>query len=169
MNHFLKLIPFMSKVGAHFNPQPSASEIECAQHKSRLDSIVESCGFSIQTIAVDGNCCFGAIAYSLFEQKNSIEVDFPSYLSSNNLSQDYSQEDLTRVLRDMAVQEWLTHAQDYQGFLSDSTVEEEAPTFLSDGYYYGELANAMLLAISNALEIPIIVFSSALHHHFVYM
>ena len=87
MSHFLKLIPFMSKVGAHFNPQPSASEIECAQHKSRLDSIVESCGFTIQTIAADGNCCFGAIAYSLFEQKNSIEVDFPSYLSSKSLSQ----------------------------------------------------------------------------------
>ena len=70
MTHFLRLIPFMSKVGAHFNPQPIASdsEIEYSQHKSRLDSIVHSCGFSIQTIAADGNCCFGAIAYSLIEQ-----------------------------------------------------------------------------------------------------
>ena len=67
----------------------------------------------------------------------------------------------------MAVQEWLTNAQEYQGFLSISTVEDEAPKFLNDGFYHGELANAMLLAISNALEIPVIVYSSALHHPFV--
>ena len=69
----------------------------------------------------------------------------------------------------MTVQEWLANAQDYQGFLSESAFEDEAPKFLSDGFYHGELANAMILAISNALEIPVIVYSSALHHPFVYI
>ena len=56
--------------------------------------------------------------------------------------------------------EWLNHPHEYQGFLTSSTVEEEAPKFMQSSFYHGELANTMVLAVSNALEIPIVVFSS---------
>lgn len=86
------------------------------------------------------------------------------YLDSKGISQHCSQEDFTRIIREMVVQEWLTDFQENQGFLTESTVENEAPKFLQQGHYYGELANSMILAISNALE-----NNSALHPPVLYI
>ena len=154
MSHFLRLIPFMSPVGAHFTTQLSDSEEECIRHNKRLEAIVESCGFTVSTIAADGNCCFRVIAYSLIEQINTIKADFPSYFNTKSIPQHCTREELTQIIREMAVKEWLANTEEYQRYLTDSTVEDEAPKFLQQGYYYGELANSMILAISNALEIP---------------
>ena len=73
------------------------------------------------------------------------------------------------ILREKAVNEWLNNPHEYQGFLTSSTVEEEAPKFMQSNFYHGELANTMVLAVSNALEIPIVVFSSALHHPLLFI
>lgn len=43
-------------------------------------------------------------------------------------------------------------------------ITEEAPNFLQQGYFHGPLGNAMVLAISNALGLPVIIFSSTSHY-----
>ena len=112
------------------------------------------------TIPGDGNCCVRAVAYSLMKQKGTIETDFASYYLFTKYLQ-------SRTTSTSSKAHGSTNAQEYQGFLSESTVEDEAPKFLNDAFYHGELANATLLAISNALESPVIVYSTALHHNFV--
>ena len=46
------------------------------------------------------------------------------------------------------------------------SIEEEAPKFLVPGYFYGDLADTMLTSLANALQTPIIVFSSIAYHPF---
>ena len=47
-------------------------------------------------------------------------------------------------------------------------VEIEAVKFKTPSFFFGPLANTMIKAVSNALRLPIIVFSSALHYPVVY-
>ena len=102
-------------------------------------------------VAGDGNCCFLAIAFSLLTQQEVIVEQIPTYFADKQLPVQCSIEELSKILREKAVQEWQNNPHEYQGFLSCGTVEDEAPKFLQNGYYHGELANTMLLAVSNAL------------------
>ena len=80
----------------------------------------------------------------------------------------------SEIVTAIAVKEWLENPADYQGFLTiddESNGEvplviHEAPKFLQPGYFHGPLANTMVTAISN---VPIIIFSSALHHPIIYI
>lgn len=68
-------------------------------------------------------------------------------------------------LRKITVKEWLDNSLYYEGFLmNDVCIEREAPKFLDQGYFYGDLADTMITALSNALETPIVVFSSIACH-----
>ena len=56
----------------------------------------------------------------------------------------------------------MQNSKEYQQFLTDDyKVEEEAPQFLQQGYFFGPLGNTMVIAVSNALGLPVVVFSSA--------
>ncbi len=69
------------------------------------------------------------------------------------------------ILHVVAVDEWMKNPKDYEKFLeAEHKVEEEAPRFLQQGHFLGPLGNTMVVAISNALGLPIIVFSSASHY-----
>ncbi len=71
----------------------------------------------------------------------------------------------TSILRCLAVEEWINHSDDYQGFIGDQhNVSDKADKFRQSGYFFGPLSNTMVLAISNAIGIPVIIFSSA-HHY----
>ena len=86
-------------------------------------------------------------------------------------------EELALKLRHLAVREWLENSEEYQGFLSHDGADGselplvlcEAPKFLQPGYFHGPLASTMVTAVTNALTIPVIVFSSALHHPIIYI
>ena len=83
----------------------------------------------------------------------------------------------SEIVTAIAVKEWLENPADYQGFLTiddESNGEaplviHEAPKFLQPGYFHGPLANTRVTAISNVLNISIIIFSSALHHPIIYI
>ena len=69
---------------------------------------------------------------------------------------------IARQLRYIAVDEWMKHSEEYQHFLSEDYTVEEAPQFLQQGHFFGPLGNTMVVAISNALGLPV-VFSSNAH------
>ena len=48
----------------------------------------------------------------------------------------------------------------YQDFVPSVDIQQEASKLLASGFYYGDLADTMILALSNALQTTIIVFSS---------
>lgn len=92
-----------------------------------------------------------------------------TFFADKNINIDSALQELALKLRQLAVKEWLENPEDYQGFLTmdDETNSEvplvihEAPKFLQPGYVHDPLANTMVTAISN---IPVIIFSFALHH-----
>ena len=63
-------------------------------------------------------------------------------------------------LRHLAVAEWTENYCYYKDFLSGVDIQQESSKFLSSEFYYGDLADMMILALSNALKTIIIVFSS---------
>ena len=65
-------------------------------------------------------------------------------------------------LRKLVCQEWITHKEDYEVFLANSTVEDEVKNFQNPGYLMGDLGDTMPLAMSNALGAPIVIITSDL-------
>ena len=171
-----KMIPFMSSVNCIFNTDNSDTEHK--SHCERLSNITASWGFHIHRVTGDGNCCFTALALSLQQQQHVYTSECRTFFSDKNLIISGSTvQDIALSLRHLVVQEWIQNSEDYQGYLapdSDNDTEiplviDEAPKFLQPGYFHGPLAYTMVTAISNVLTIPIIVFSSALHHPIIYI
>ena len=159
------MIPFMSSVSCLFNSLDHVAESEIEQHKRQLLNIVNSWGFDLQEIPGDGNCCFAAIAFSLHQQRQSIELKQPQLLLDYGIDNSATLTDITSKLRNIAVEEWIKNCDEYKHFLDEGhDVVKEAKMFLQNGDFFGPLGNTMVLAISNALGIPIIVFSSAAHY-----
>ena len=168
-NVMVQMAPFMSALVSNFNIDQLQDQKNCEEHKRRLKSVVHSCGYKLFEIVPDGNCCFAAIAFALLTQQDLITSKQSSFFVDNQLPLQSSQEELARILRKKAVEEWLLNPEDYQGFLTDSNVVEQAPKFLQEGYYHGELANTMVTNVSNMLGIPVVVFSSAMHHPIIFI
>ena len=156
-----KMIPFMSSVTCLFETSVSpVSEYE--QHQKRLTDIVDSWGFQIHPVPGDGNCCFYALAFSIHAQQQEIELTLPQLSVDLDIA---SIADTAHQLRCIAVDEWMNNTDEYQHYLDgEHMVTEEAPMFLQDGHFFGPLGNTMVVAISNALGLPIIIFSSASHY-----
>ena len=53
---------------------------------------------------------------------------------------------------------------EHEGFLTTSTAARESQLFLESGHFNSDLGDTILLALSNALGLPIIVFSSIQSH-----
>jgi hypothetical protein len=168
-NIMVQMAPFMSAVVSNFYTDQLQEKDNWEDHKRRLQCVVNSCGYKLCDVSPDGNCCFTAFSFGLLTQQDVITSKMPSFFNEKQLPLHCGQEVLGRVLRKKVVQEWLLNPQDYQGFLTSSTVEEEAPKFLQEGFYHGDLANTMVLAVSNSLGIPVVVFSSALHHPVIFI
>ena len=112
----------------------------------------------------DGNCCFLALAFTLCVQKQEIQSVLPNLFSDVGIHIEAETIDIAYQLQLLAVNEWMQHTEDYQSFLDGNhTVSEEAPQFLQQGHFLGPRGNTMVLAVSNALGLPIIVFSSTNH------
>lgn len=102
---------------------------------------------------------FTAVALVLKMNEKSILQHDPNYFVSKDLKTD-DINTLGVMLRKITVKEWKSHEDEYQCLLTSSTVAEEAEKFMHSGYYYGELADTMSKAISNALDLIIVVLTS---------
>ena len=84
---------------------------------------------------------------------------------------DGSCNELSLQLRKLTVQEWLGINQlHYKSFISDSSdidIENDAKKFLDPTYFQGSLGDSMILAMSNVLCIPIIIFSTIPNHSII--
>ena len=154
----------MSAVSCLFLPADCERSVY-EENKQRLRNNVESWGFEMHLIEGDGNCCFSAVAFSLAIQKQEIHSLLPNLFTDVGIETKANMRDIAHQLRILAVAEWMQHTEEYKGFLDgDQSVDDEAQTFLQQGHFHGPLGNTMVLALSNVLGLPIIIFSSA-HHY----
>ena len=112
----------------------------------------------------DGNCCFSAVAFSLVATSTLILENNPDYFDTMGLDLAENLQSFSLRLRQLTILEWTHNPQDYEGFVPDVHVPEEAAKFLQNGFFYGELADTIVLALSNLLGIPFIIFSSSSTH-----
>lgn len=96
----------------------------------------------------------------LTEQNKQFLQDLGVHLSVDMVT-------MATQLRQVLVREWTENSSYYEGFLIDTCIEREAPKFLDPGYFHGNLADTMISGLSNALQTPIIVFSSIECHPFL--
>ena len=158
------MIPFMSSVTCLFEPvnkTPSTTE----QHQKRLLDMVESWGFQLHPVEGDGDCFFPAIAFAICCQRQGIQRRKPHLLVNHGIHNNMDIGNIVMKIRQLVVDEWLSNVDEYQKFLDgEHLVTEEAPKFLKQGYFFGPMGNTMVLAVSNALGVPIVVFSFASHY-----
>ena len=157
-----RLIPFMSSVPSlFFRGSKSGNPASRENHESRLSDILKAWNMCRYDVEGDGNCCFTAASLSLTLNWKAFSNDERSAFAALGLLPSMDVETLAAHLRKLVVDEWLTNASYYQSFMVDSVqVEQEAVKFLDPGYFYGDLADTMVLSIANSLNVSIIVFSS---------
>lgn len=79
-------------------------------------------------------------------------------------SENFDINHIASTLRHAIVNEWLSNPSSYEPFLtSGQDYKTEANLVLQDGHFASELGNSMPLAASNALCLPIIVFTAMLN------
>ena len=85
-------------------------------------------------------------------------------VKASNAPKAHSVTEVATKLRRVVVDEWLSNPGDYEPFLtSEQNYYTEAISFLQEGHFAAELGSSMPLAASNALRIPILVFTSMLN------
>lgn len=141
-------------------PQSSTSKEE--EHALSLDNTLSSWNFQRIGMPRDGDCLFRAVAKNL-EWLVDSNMHVQSLYRTITNAESHTREEDTAIhhLRRAVVREWLgPHSAEYCAFLTSSQLQQEAEQFLSPGMYTGELGDLVLLALANALCMPIVVFTS---------
>ena len=163
-----RLIPFMSRVPSlFFRGSKSTDSSSEDNHKRWLSDVLEAWNMCLQNIQGDGNCCFSAVAFSLTVNWGILTDEERTSLASCGLSSSMNKEVMAAQLRKLAVEEWVSNSSYYESLVDTVQVEQEGMKFLLPGYFHGDLADTMVLAIANAIHATIIVFSSSQSHHHI--
>lgn len=153
-----RLLPLMSSVASiFFHPRNMLT----ADLDRRLDDLLKAWGMRRHCIEGDGNCCFSAVAFGLLKNSMMITSDYQHFFSDIGLQiEGEDLQSLSAYLRMLVVQEWISNAQDYEGFVPGIDVQQEALKYVENGYFFGELANTIVLALANVLGLTLIIFTS---------
>ena len=103
------------------------------------------------------------ISESLTFRSIAENSDIESHLNSIGLSRDMPENEKIIVLRRLIVEEFFGQNRHvYEPFLVTSTdlYEKEAQKFLQPRFYESELGNCVPLAMSNILQMPMVIFTS---------
>lgn len=131
--------------------------------EARLDRALSISDLQRVPVPGDGDCCFSSISIgidSFFDNKHEV----CTYLNSINISANQPNIERISTLRKLLVDEWLGMNSEQCSLFStsshQSSFEETALSFLNHGTFDCELGNSVLLALCNALKIPIVIYSS---------
>lgn len=86
------------------------------------------------------------------------------YLTSHGIHNSMELLLLAAKLRQLVVDEWRSHQEDYEGYVVGNNIAQQIDLFLRDGFFNSELGNTMVLALANVMGMPIIIFSSILQY-----
>ena len=127
-----------------------------------LEHIASAWGLEVVDIPGDGNCFFTAVAFHLHQLISDTSTESSiaqSHLESIGINREQTIPNLANFLRRLVVDEWTgPFRSEYQAFLTDAAIEDEAQRFLTNGHYITSLGDAMPLAMANVLQLPILIF-----------
>lgn len=144
-----------------FSSNKRSSRSDTGDCNARLKDVLRLFGFAMFPMPGDGDCFFHCISESLTSIAENSDIE--SHLKSIGLSRDMPENEKVIVLRRLIVEEFFGQNRHfYEPFLVTSTdfYEKEAQKFLEPGSYDSELRNCIPLAISNILQLPIVIFTS---------
>ena len=135
------------------------------RHKNRLSSVLESYQLKAIDVPEDGDCLFTSIAIyieQLLTSQSALPQSLINHFQGIGITSTMPRDVLTSYLREVLVHEWLSNQDRYQPFFSStiSNFESESLKYLERGVFSSDIGDAMLLGLSNALQIPIVVFTS---------
>lgn len=132
--------------------------------EKKLNEIVSNYGFEKMSVPGDSDCCFSSISFALDKMLESHDDAIQQHLQSLNIHRNQDLSNRNIVLIELVVEEWLgMNIEEYACFLTSSeksSFEDTAQKFLEPSVFDYELGNSFLLALTNVLKIPIVVFSS---------
>ena len=97
--------------------------------------------------------------HQLISDSSSESSTARNYLESIGINCEQTIPSLANFLRRLIVDEWTgPFRSEYQAFLTDAVIEDDAQEFLTDGHYSTSLGDAMPLAMANVLQLPILIF-----------
>lgn len=103
---------------------------------------------------------FGAFGHNLNLQVEKGNVYLQQFLVDNGIATKPSSQ-VTCQLKRLVFAEWLgENSEDYQEFLTYTQLQEQA-SLLQDGSRSSEIGDLVILALSNVMKIPIVLFTSA--------
>ena len=113
----------------------------------------------------DGDCFFHAVSSGLLQLAHSGNEQAQTVLS--DLDTNHKNADMEKLLlnlRRSVEAEWTgPHSVEYQSFLSATHLFSEAESFCQRGVFSGELGDLVATAMANALQMPIVMFTSLAH------
>jgi hypothetical protein len=138
---------------------------ELSKHQQRLRNNLAAWGFNIIPVQSDGDCFFHAVSSGLLQLAHSGNEQAQTVLS--DLDTNHKNTDMEKLLlnlRRSVVEEWTgPHSVEYQSFLSATHLFSEAESFRQRGVFSGELGDLVATAMANALQMPIVMFTSLAH------
>ena len=95
-----------------------ATEVQCEGKHARLENVVSSFRFSIVPTDGDGNCFFTSVAFQLQQilSDDQCTMEQRLFLKSLGVTLDVTVDELSSVLRELVVNEWLNNQQEYRSF-----------------------------------------------------
>ena len=122
---------------------------------------MSSFGYTIDPVPGDDNCFFHAVSFQLLKVvKGENGQSIQERLRDLGISPDQSLTSIAAVLRQRIVNEWQGPFMDeYQQFFNDSEMDAytEAGKFRRSGEFCRPLGDAMPLAMTNLLQMPIVL------------
>lgn len=155
--------PFMrTAINLFFNEEFSNDDKDVIEHDRKIDNILSSWTMTRERVARDGDCFFRSIARNLCRMRDYGELTEEAISHFKEIEiLSMCEEELTAKLRMLTVKEWQGNRRvHYEHFLTKDHYDTEVEKFKVSGYFTGELGNLMVLAMSNLLKLPVVVFSS---------
>ena len=146
-----------------FSSKKHDTRSDAEECSARLTSTVNAFGFDTMPMPGDGDCFFHCISESLTSVTEIKNVDLVAHLKSIGIRKEMGNGEKVTVLRNLLVEEFLGQNRPvYEPFLvsSTETLHIEAQKFKDPGYYDSELGNCVPLAMSNILQVPLVIFTS---------
>ena len=130
--------------------------------QTRLSDVANSFGFDIVQTNGDGNCFFTSVAFQLEQilSSNECSMEQRLFLNALRITSDVALDELSRILRELVVNEWIVNQNDYRAFFQDIDLEREIERFRRSGEFAGALGDALPMGMANVLNLPVFILTT---------
>ncbi len=154
-------MPFLFQNAKDFmHLDASNNEESFENEQTRLHDVANSFGFDIVQMNGDGNCFFTSVAFQLQQILSSDQCSMEQQLNALRITSDVALDELSRILRELVVNEWIVNQNDYREFFQDIDLEHEIERFRRSGEFASALGDTLPMGMANVLNMPILILTT---------